>query len=153
MWHDHYDRVPRIGTIWYIMLRSDTFRYVPIRSNTFRYVHQEPMRSITIRYDCCRDVFHDNDRGCSRFELRLDPTSIYTARLTTYFIISNEWTLQLSDINVRSQQIATERGVCLVLDLSRLDAICRVLLRFNTFWYDDPDWKLIVVIVELFLTV
>ena len=43
-----------------------------ICANTFRYVHHEPMRSVTIAYDCGVDVFHDHDRGWSRFELRLD---------------------------------------------------------------------------------
>ncbi len=36
---------------------------------------------------------------------------------------------------------------------ARLDAICHALLRCNTIWYDDPDWQLIVLIVEKFWTV
>ena len=34
-----------------------------IRTDTFRDVHHEPMRSITIAYDCGLDVFHDHNRG------------------------------------------------------------------------------------------
>ena len=59
------------------------------RSDTFRYVHHEPMRSVTIAYDCGVNVFHDNDRGWSRFELRLDPDGyIYAAGLIMEFIVS-----------------------------------------------------------------
>ena len=74
-----------------LISRSDTITYVPIgllrsslrlgldltrssrsgspnwddliRADTFRYVHHEPMRSVTIAYDCGLDVFHDHGRG------------------------------------------------------------------------------------------
>ena len=100
-----------------LISRSDTITYVPIRllrsslrlglnltrssrsgspnwddlirADTFRDVHHEPMRSITIAYDCGLDVFHDHDRGWSRFELRLDHDGyIYAAGLTMDFIVS-----------------------------------------------------------------
>ena len=100
-----------------LISRSDTITYVPIgllrsslrlgldltrssrsgspnwddliRADTFRYVHHEPIRSVTIAYDCVLDVFHDHDRGWSRFGLRLEPYGyIYAAGLTMKFIVS-----------------------------------------------------------------
>ena len=39
--YDHYDWVPRFGTIW----------YVPIRSGALLHVHYDPMRSVVIGYE------------------------------------------------------------------------------------------------------
>ena len=115
-----------------MIFRSDTITYVPIglvrlsprlgldltrssrsgspnwddlvRADTFRYVYQEPMRSITIGYDCGRDVFHDHDRRCSR--LSYDWTrQVYTLNgssncaliniyVTFLFIILFTWNFQ-----------------------------------------------------------
>ena len=141
-----------------LISRSDTITYVPIglfrssprlgldltrssrsgspnwddlvRADTFRYVHHEPMRSVTIGYDCGRDVFHDHDRGWSRFELRLDPDgyiysptdhglhcflNFYRVNTTT---INHWWWQELRMMTTWQlqylQHISTERGVCLV---------------------------------------
>ena len=58
------------------------------RVYTFWCVHLEPIRSVVTGYDCGPDVLHDPHQGYPRFELRLDPKGIYTARMTIDFLVS-----------------------------------------------------------------
>ena len=61
-------------TMWRAHIRSDSF--IP------------NIRSVVTGYDCGLDVSYDPHQGYQRFELRLEPKGICTARLTIDFIVS-----------------------------------------------------------------
>ena len=81
------DRIARSGARWGADLMRPSRSMFLIwddvaRTYTFWCVHLELICSVVTGYDCGPDGFHDPHQGYPRFELRLDPKGIYTARLT-----------------------------------------------------------------------
>ena len=149
-----------------LISRSDTITYVPIdlfrssprlsldltrsprsgspnwddlvRADTFRYVHHEPMRSVRIEYDCGRDVFHDHDRGWSRFELRLDPDGyIYSPTDHGLHCFLNFYRVNTTTLNRGSR--SPRFGSTIRCDLSRFVTMQYDLIRWSRLTIDRVD--------------
>jgi hypothetical protein len=144
-------------------------------SFTLRHVNREPNCFVTIGHEADHDVFHDQDRGLSRFEQRLDSDRYnywqfleseqykqQAPRMTKDEIDDNTKIAVLHFMHHISWDIATLHNMASCFSCNT-SIFITIMMGHNemrylafccyTIWCDYSDWKLIMLSEENLITV